>query len=113
MASFEERLITTPKNAFEHFVKGFITEGKYIAIRDAEKFKVGARVIAIENHEDAPIKGKCGTIVHKDGTFIGVEFDETFGCGHGIGGLAKPGHGWNMHTNHVRILEESEDVERG
>lgn len=113
MATFKansNKPITTPENAFEHFVQGFISERQYTAIRDAEKFVVGARVIAVQNYEDARIKGLRGTITRVRDTrgAISVEFDEAFKGGHTASGTGKDGHCWNLNTKYVRILDESE-----
>lgn len=83
----------------------------------ANKFKVGDRVVAIENHDNADIKGKSGKVVCA-GNNIGIEFDKliktTSGTtiGHTCGGNAKHRHGWYVPAHKLK-LEATPDPDPG
>lgn len=72
---------------------------------DKFKFKVGDRVVAIEDALPFKIKGKHGVIIKCDSSFdhldYGVEFDEYIG-GHSCGGF--PGNdGKTGHCAWIRV----------
>ena len=64
------------------------------------KFKVGDRVIVIENMGPGYPSGK-GTVVEVEGHLISVNYDDYFG-GHNCTGLCKRGHGWVLDEEQLK-----------
>ena len=70
------------------------------------KFKIGDRVIGLEDYQDAHIEGKLGTICHFDNDDyssggIGVNWDCELPEGHNCGGHAPQGHGWYVSFENI------------
>ena len=76
------------------------------------EFKVGDRVVALENHDDAAVKGLYGTVKTVDSA-IGVEFDiafhseddENWHPGHTLDDYAKDEHGWWIPANKLALAD--------
>lgn len=70
------------------------------------KFKVGDRVIALQDHEGRELIGKTGTILsiapRVEENAIGVEWED-FSDGHNLSGLCKPGCGWWIHAYKLEL----------
>lgn len=83
----------------------------------ANDFKVGDRVVALDNYQDAAIKGKSGVVVTgnhgRNDKYVGVQFDEKLkstdgnGIGHTCGGNGKQGYCWNVPAILLKLEEDA------
>jgi hypothetical protein len=74
---------------------------------------IGDRVEYIGSH-DKLRKGYKGTVVglysnDADGTVINVNWDKYIN-GHSCDGRAKDGHGWNIYSKYVELIEDNTNI---
>lgn len=86
---------------------------KPVPEKKAEEFKVGDRVVAIENFGGAKIKGKRGTIkgFHNNPIYAAVEYDQNIDEGHSCEGLTHKERGWWTALEKLRHLTPEELAE--
>lgn len=75
-------------------------------VKKAEEFKVGDRVVAIEDSGHGKIKGKRGTIkgFHNNPIYAAVEYDQNIDEGHSCEGLTHKERGWWTALEKLRHL---------
>lgn len=90
---------------FENFVKEIITESEYLERSQADKLKVGVRVVSLVD-EAGVREGYEGTVCNHDWIprYVGVHWDKDIG-GHDCDNTCPDRHGRNMKLGRIKIIE--------